>query len=1240
VNHCDPSEIQQIPPIGLKKNTKQPMKSKRLLLFPSSIAASFMLLSPAVHADAITWDAGGGNSNWSTLLNWSDDAEPTGDDVTFNATGALATGTTNTVGASESVASLTYSQESATLQHTTTIAADQTLELVGNFLLAGGATATTATNATINGSTGTLTVSGTSFQVGQTTPTAGTPNNSLDLSGLGTLTANLGATGIFRLGATNGTTTGPQTTVKLAATSSITADVLGVGDKAGRGILQTLKLGSSGNTINANTIAVGSTNGRGSGNISFETSTGTLQLRAADGIAAVTTMNLINNGFGHNGTHTAIVDLSAHSVDAKIGALTMARRTGTGSVGSNATLTFNTGTLEVASVNMAVATNALMTGNNNATINIGGGTAKFGPISMATNSGGGGTTAALNFTGGSTTVTGGITRVGGTAVGTTLANLTLNGATTVLDTSGANLTNLTSITYTDGLFKNLGVVNTGMTLAGTGSRIFDQAANISGIIQGDITGVEVGLTKQGSGALALFGTNTYDGPTQIDAGGLIFGSKNAKTAAIATASALGSVGLGAHNSNALYYSAAEIGSLFNTNSLSEFDLDPASGVLIDTTNAGASFTQNVALTAARALTKTGTGTLILPAANTFTGNVQINGIPNSNTLRIEHSEAMGPIATAKTITLTGDNRKFAILELANNITVNINKSINTSGKSFIAANESAFGSPVFLRNASGNNAWLGNLLITAAGGAYAIESAAGTLTLGDAGTPSVLRNDVLTSNRAFNFLGAGNVIVNSQFVDTDATTSTGINKYGTGTLTLSRTDNQGTLATPNFSVGTTVVENMTASGTPSSIGSGTAFNFGGTFRHAGASNSSSDRPFGLVGPTPTLESSGTGSLALTSTAPVTLINGTGTPIALFALGDTVITARDAQTLFPGMTIAATGIATGTKITAVNYDTREITVDTPTTANQLTHQNATITGTANLDRTFTLGGTNTGNNLIAPAIANPSGSGKLSLTKAGAGKWILTGGNTYTGNTTISGGTLALGAANVLPDGSPVSISSATLDAATAGTENAGTLAVTGAATIKLASGAKIEFDDSSGTWAGTLDLTGTFVSGSSLKFGTTGTGLSASQLGQISATGFSDFALDTNGYLTATSSGSNFAAWANDPAKGDIPGEPADGDFDNDGITNLVEYALGKNPRVSSQPAGILSGNVITFTKGADAIANGDVSWVIETSQTLATDSWTPAVTQPAGDPSATISHTFTPSTPARNFARLKVTTP
>ena len=94
-------------------------------------------------------------------------------------------------------------------------------------------------------------------------------------------------------------------------------------------------------------------------------------------------------------------------------------------------------------------------------------------------------------------------------------------------------------------------------------------------------------------------------------------------------------------------------------------------------------------------------------------------------------------------------------------------------------------------------------------------------------------------------------------------------------------------------------------------------------------------------------------------------------------------------------------------------------------------------------------------------------------------------------------------------------------------------------------------------------------------------------------------------------------------------------DFDNDGITNLAEYALGLNPTTSSVPPGTYTGGTLSFTKGSDAITNGDVSWVIQTSSTLG-DDWVDQVTQAAGDPTATISYAL-PTAQLKLFARLKV---
>jgi autotransporter-associated beta strand protein len=64
------------------------------------------------------------------------------------------------------------------------------------------------------------------------------------------------------------------------------------------------------------------------------------------------------------------------------------------------------------------------------------------------------------------------------------------------------------------------------------------------------------------------------------------------------------------------------------------------------------------------------------------------------------------------------------------------------------------------------------------------------------------------------------------------------------------------------------------------------------------------------------------------------------------------------------------------------------------------------GTTDQTRLLTLGGTNTGANTFSKVIAD-NGSGATSLTKAGAGRWVLGGTNTYTGATTVNAGTLLI-----------------------------------------------------------------------------------------------------------------------------------------------------------------------------------------------------------------------------------------
>jgi fibronectin-binding autotransporter adhesin len=281
---------------------------------------------------------------------------------------------------------------------------------------------------------------------------------------------------------------------------------------------------------------------------------------------------------------------------------------------------------------------------------------------------------------------------------------------------------------------------------------------------------------------------------------------------------------------------------------------------------------------------------------------------------------------------------------------------------------------------------------------------------------------------------------------------------------------------------------------------------------------------------------------------------------------------------------------------------------------------------------------------------PAGSSgdNLALTKNGAGTFTIAGANTYTGATTISGGTLALGATNTIPNASAVLIGAGTLNAATAGTETAGTLDVTGAATINLATGARLAFTSGTATWAGTLTLTGNLdFSGdptSSLNFGS-GSGLTSAQLLAISATGFTNFALDAEGDLTASVAG-GYSAWAT------LNGASLtnrDEDHDNDGVKNGVEFFLGGNTNTTGFTAlptiNTVASLSVTWAKHPAYTGSYNTDFTVETSATL-TGPWNTELADPTPGFTVTfptaneVKFTFPTPLGSKNFARLKVTGP
>jgi len=122
--------------------------------------------------------------------------------------------------------------------------------------------------------------------------------------------------------------------------------------------------------------------------------------------------------------------------------------------------------------------------------------------------------------------------------------------------------------------------------------------------------------------------------------------------------------------------------------------------------------------------------------------------------------------------------------------------------------------------------------------------------------------------------------------------------------------------------------------------------------------------------------------------------------------------------------------TGSSALTLNSGGRRIELASTTAGNTFNSSGAGVI-TVNTDmlisgtgaKTFTLGGSNTGDNTFAGKIAN--GSSAVSFTKAGNGTWILSGNNTYSGATSVTAGKL-VGVVGGSCSNSAVTVSAGTL----------------------------------------------------------------------------------------------------------------------------------------------------------------------------------------------------------------------
>ncbi len=808
--------------------------------------------------------------------------------------------------------------------------------------------------------------------IAASTLTAGTPVLSLGTVNIGAQTLSLAASGGATLSLAGGILSGNATFNATAGTTTIGAISGAFGFvKTGAGILQ----------LTAPGTYTGITDIQG----------GILRLANATGITLASNVNI-----GALGT----VDLN--SLSASLGSIA-----GTGS------LTLGSGTLTVGGNGLASSFGGVISGA--------GGLTKASGETL--------TLSGTNTYGGATSILAGELLLG--------ADNSLPAATAVTLAASANL-NLASHSLSIGSLAGAGTVG-----LGAGALTVGDASSTT--FSGGFTGAG-SVMKTGTGTLSLSGTSTFTGPLTVFAGTLALlsdtalggagGATSVTTGAqIVLSSGIviadeplsiagtGSAGAGAlrlDSGTAKWAGPLALSADASTGAAAGTTLTLSGSITLSgrmLTFGGAGDTDvSGTIIGTGTLKKSGTGTLILDAANTFTGPTIVAG----GTLRITEDAALGAVGAGnQTEVLDG-----ATIAFGNPIGSNIH------GETLLLAGNGVTGTGS-IQNQSGDNIAEGAITLTANA---SVNVAAGTsLSLVGGIGESALGTSLAKNGAGTLVLGGTNTFTGTLAVndgtlqiaaDNTLNGRPGVSLAATATLDLN--DFSDSLGSISGAGTVTFGTSLTGGGTLSVGANGASTTFTGTITGVGD-----------------FEKTGTGSLTLT--AANTYVGNTTVSDGTLVAGNNLAFGASTQTI----TLDGGGLAS-------NNDTRSLAygITVGTSGGQITGANSiTLTGAV------TSGGAGSvlELNLAAPAktvTINPSTAGTFDP-----------------GMIRLTSGTLLLGSSNRIGDTTDLAMNGGTLK--TGGfSDTLGTMTLTADSVLDFGTSNNVRLQFSSASWTGgTLTIT-------------------------------------------------------------------------------------------------------------------------------------------------------------------------